>query len=120
MVRTILKVVGKPGLSRTLNCMLMICVAGVMVTSTAYGAFFDTAGQSARPMGMGEVFLSSVGDPSAYWYNPAGLSKFESRMVGLSYGIINPSIADDLMNYGLNVVMPVGGVQALLVWGFQV
>ena len=34
-------------------------------------------------------------------------------MVGLSYGIINPSIADDLMNYGLNVVMPVGGASGI-------
>jgi hypothetical protein len=56
----------------------------LMYASMAYGAFFDTAGQSARPMGMGEVFLAQTGEANGYWYNPAGLSSLQGRRVGLS------------------------------------
>lgn len=55
--------------------------------SLAYGAFFDTAGQSARPMGMGEVFIASTGTASSYWYNPAGLASLDGKKLGISYGI---------------------------------
>ena len=68
----------------------VLAFAAVMAVSSAQlvqAAFFDTAGKSARAMGMGEVFLASAGDVSSYWYNPAGLVKFEKRQVGLSYGI---------------------------------
>jgi len=80
----------------------------LMYATVAYGAFFDTAGQSARPMGMGEVFLAQTGEACGYWYNPAGLSAVQGRRVGLSYGIINPSISSDLMKYQLTYVNPLG------------
>jgi len=83
---------------------VMVLIAG----SVAQGAFFDTAGQSARPMGMGEIFIASTGDASSYWYNPAGLSLCRVRQLDISYGIITPSIASDLMKYQLNYVNPLG------------
>ena len=43
----------RPMIVLALSSMLVL-----MYATVAYGAFFDTAGQSARPMGMGEVFLS--------------------------------------------------------------
>jgi len=78
----------------------ILAFAAVMTFTSAQlaqGAFFDTAGKSARSMGMGEVFLSSAGDASSYWYNPAGLVKNEKRQVGLSYGIPAATIS------GLNI-----------------
>jgi len=87
----------------TLSTVLMLISASV-----AFGAFFDTAGQSARPMGMGEVFIASSGDASGYWYNPAGLSSCEGRQLGIAYGLLNPSITSDLMKYQLTYVNPLG------------
>lgn len=70
-------------------------------------AFFDSAGKSARAMGMGEVFLASSDDALGYWYNPAGLANLESRQIGLGYG--KPAAAiSSLMSSQLNVAMPLG------------
>ncbi|MCE5252351.1 hypothetical protein LLG96_19295 [bacterium] len=111
MASTNWNVVRRRGLGRKLKCILAVCAVGVFLSTTlAFGAFFDTAGQSARPMGMGEVFLASTGDANSFWYNPAGLAHNPGRMVGLSYGVINPSIASDLMTYNLNVVFGGFGV----------
>jgi len=87
-----------------------IAVAAVLVTvfaATAQAAFFDTAGKSARSVGMGETFLSSTGDAMSYWYNPAGLSRFEKRQAGFSYGIPVATVSD-LSISQLNVVTPIG------------
>ena len=106
MASTILKVVGQRGLGRKLKCIVAVGAAGVfLTTSLAFGAFFDTAGQSARPMGMGEVFLATAGDASGFWYNPAGLASSEGRKIGLSYGVLNPSMASSLMNCNLDLTM---------------
>jgi len=89
----------------------ILALSTVMVlvaASVAQGAFFDTAGQSARPMGMGEIFIASSGDASSYWYNPAGLSLCRVRQLDVSYGVITPSISSDLMKYQLNYVNPLG------------
>ncbi|MDP2982004.1 MAG: hypothetical protein Q8O92_01570 [Candidatus Latescibacter sp.] len=98
----------KTGQKRKLNHVLAF--AAVMAVSSAQlaqGAFFDTAGKSARPMGMGEVFLTSAGDASSYWYNPAGLAKLEKRQVGLSYGI--PVAAVSGLNISqVNFATPLG------------
>jgi len=75
--------------------------------SLAHAAFFDTAGKSARAMGMGEVFLASSGDAMGYWYNPAGLTKFKTRQVGIGYG--RPvAFISELMATQINFVTPVG------------
>ena len=90
--------------------MAMLTVAVMVFAATAaQGAFFDTAGQTARPMGMGEVFLATRGDAASYWYNPAGLSAVDGGSLGLSYGIINPSISSDLMKYQLTYARPLAG-----------
>jgi len=82
-------------------------VMAVSLSQTSYGAFFDTAGKSARPMGMGEVFLASSGDASSYWYNPAGLTKFGKKQIGLSYGI-PVAVVSDLKISQINFVTPLG------------
>ena len=94
---------GKTGFALALAAMLVLIIG-----TSAQAAFFDTAGQTARPMAMGEVFLASKGDVSAAWYNAAGLTALNGRSLGISYGIINPTIASDLMNYQLTYVNPLG------------
>ncbi len=85
----------------------------LLITATvAQGAYFDTAGKSARQVGMGEVFMASSGDASGYWYNPAGLAKFERKQAGLSYGLPMSSLSE-LMASQVNVVVPLGGRSGL-------
>jgi len=95
-----------------LKCRLSLITAFtailVMFTvSIAHGAFFDTAGKSARAMGMGEVFLASSSDASGYWYNPAGLTRFETKQIGIGYGKPAAFISD-LMTSQINFVTPLG------------
>ena len=86
--------------------------AALFSATAAQGAFFDTAGKSARPMGMGEVFLAATGDATSYWYNPAGLAKFEKKQAGLSYGLPVAAITD-LSISQVNLVAPLGGNMGL-------
>lgn len=58
-------------------------------------------------MGMGEVFLAAAGDASSYWYNPAGLAKFEKIQAGLSYGLPVAAITD-LSISQVNLALPLG------------
>ncbi len=103
-----MKRVWDDGLRRRTKWAITIAAAlTVAVASTAQAAFFDTAGKSARSMGMGEVFLSTAGDASGYWYNPAGLAHFDKKQVSLSYGIPMAAISD-LNISQINFVTPLG------------
>lgn len=96
------------GVQRKLKFMLAVIAIAVLCTSSvAWGAFFDTAGQSARAMGMGEVFLASSQDASGYWYNPAGLAKISSKQLGIGYGKPAAFISD-LMTSQINFATPMG------------
>jgi hypothetical protein len=98
----------KTGQKCKLNYVLAFAaILAVSSAQLAQGAFFDTAGKSARPMGMGEVFLASAGDASSYWYNPAGLAKLDKKQVGLSYGIPVAGISD-LNISQVNFTTPLG------------
>ena len=102
------KISGKTDLQQKLKLILVLSVTVMLFTvSFAHAAFFDTAGKSARAMGMGEVFLISSNDATGYWYNPAGLSNFKAKQIGIGYGKPAAFISD-LMNTQLNFVTPLG------------
>jgi len=102
------KVMRKSSLKCRLSLIIAFTAILVMFTvSIAHGAFFDTAGKSARAMGMGEVFLASSSDASGYWYNPAGLTRFETKQIGIGYGRPAAFISD-LMTSQINFVTPLG------------
>jgi len=92
---------------KLITVILVACFALFIMVPVAHAAFFDTAGKSARAMGMGEVFLASSTDATSYWYNPAGLAKFTSSQVGIGYGKPSAFISD-LMASQINLVMPMG------------
>ena len=98
----------KENLKRKLKFMIALTAVVLLLSvSLAHGAFFDTAGKSARAMGMGEVFLAQSTDASSYWYNPAGLTRFETKQIGIGYGKPAAFISD-LMTSQINFVTPVG------------
>lgn len=90
----------KPGIVMVFTAILVM-----FTVSIAHGAFFDTAGKSARAMGMGEVFLASSSDASGYWYNPAGLTRFDEKQISIGYGKPAAFISD-LMTSQINFVSP--------------
>ncbi len=70
--------------------------------------FFDTVGQSARPLGMGEVFLLSSGDANGFWYNPASLGSDVQREVAYTYALLYPGLDNSLSRNQLNYVQALG------------
>ncbi len=91
-----------------------VAIAALVLAAApdAYGQFFQTAGKSARSVGMADVFMAGSGDANSYWYNPAGLTRFEGRQVGLTYGIPLATISDLTISQ-LNFVTPIGGNSGL-------
>lgn len=51
---------------------------------------FEFNGNGARAMGMGNAFLGVSDDVTAIGWNPAGLYKLESPILGFSYTSLNP------------------------------
>lgn len=94
------------------NISAFAAVLLLISATVAQGAYFDTAGKSARQVGMGEVFMASTGDASGYWYNPAGLARFERKQAGLSYGMPMSSLSG-LMASQVNVVTPLSAKSGL-------
>ena len=108
MTSKINKGMGKMDMKHKLKSIMVFTAILVLVSvSIAHAAFFDTAGKSARAISMGEVFLASSGDASGYWYNPAGLTKFETKQLSIGYG--KPvAFISDLMSSQINFVTPFG------------
>jgi len=108
MASKINKGMEKMGMKRKLNSIMVFTAILVLISiSVAQAAFFDTAGKSARGIGMGEVFLASSSDASGYCYNPAGLSNFDSKQLSVGYG--KPAaVISELMTSQINIVSPMG------------
>ena len=108
MTSKINKGMGKMDMKHKLKSIMVFTAILVLFSvSIAHAAFFDTAGKSARAIGMGEVFLASSGDASGYWYNPAGLTKFETKQLSIGYG--KPvAFISELMSSQINFVTPLG------------
>lgn len=108
MASKINKGMGKMVMKRKLNSIMVFTAILVLISvSVAQAAFFDNAGKSARGIGMGEVFLASSSDAAGYFYNPAGLSNFETKQLSVGYG--KPAVViSDLMSSQINFVSPLG------------
>ena len=108
MTSKINKGMGKMDMKHKLKSIMVFTAILVLFSvSIAHAAFFDTAGKSARAIGMGEVFLASSTDASGYWYNPAGLTKFETKQLSIGYG--KPvAFISELMSSQINFVTPLG------------
>ena len=108
MTSKINKGMGKMDMKHKLKSIMVFTAILVLLSvSIAHAAFFDTAGKSARAIGMGEVFLASSNDASGYWYNPAGLTKFETKQLSIGYG--KPvAFISELMSSQINFVTPLG------------
>jgi len=62
-----------------------------MPLSTAYAGGFSIYEQGARAMGRASAFAASPDDPSAMFYNPAGLALLEGTQIYVGATVIIPS-----------------------------
>lgn len=71
---------------RTIKALAVVVVSAVFATS-ALGAGFRLPEAGAKAMGMGFAFTAQADDPSAIYFNPAGLVQLEGQnvMFGATY-----------------------------------
>jgi long-chain fatty acid transport protein len=64
---------------------VMCCgvVLSVLVSSMTFGAGFHIHEQGAKAMGMANAFVAQADDPSALFYNPAGIAYLEGTQISL-------------------------------------
>jgi len=67
--------------------MLAVLLALLLTASTSFAAGFRLPEAGAKAMGMGFAFTAQADDPSAIYFNPAGLTQLEGNnvMVGVTY-----------------------------------
>lgn len=67
---------------KNLLCAAVICAVWG-VSSISYGAGFKISEQGAKAMGMGNAFSAQADDPSALYYNPAGIAFLPGIQISL-------------------------------------
>src|SRR5438105_13378932 len=65
--------VRRPHRVRVSQLVLALALAGLLITAPALPSGFQIMTQGARATGMGLAFTGIADDPSAIFYNPAGL-----------------------------------------------
>ncbi|MET0340871.1 MAG: outer membrane protein transport protein [Polyangiales bacterium] len=59
----------------------MLLALGVLVPRTAHAGGLYLFDRGARALGRGGAFIAAPDDPSALWYNPAGLAESKNQIV---------------------------------------
>jgi long-chain fatty acid transport protein len=82
--------------------MFTLFIATVLVTMIAFGGGFQLNEHGARAMAQGGAFAARASDPSAIYFNPAGLS-FQGSSLYLGATLITPKVSFfGPSNYSLN------------------
>jgi len=69
----------------------LIGVLGLIMLSTSvFGSGFETHEQGAKAVAMGGAFTAEADDPSAVFYNPAGITQLEGTQASLGVSVIRP------------------------------
>jgi long-chain fatty acid transport protein len=90
---------------KTLTVVAAMMLGIVVFSSASFGAGFTLPDQDAAAMGMASAFVGQADNPSAVWYNPAGMTQLDgTRISGGVIGIypvlthenntINPGTTD--------------------------
>ena len=82
--------------------MIKLIIATVLVTLMAFGGGFQLNETGARAMAQGGAFVARASDPSAIYFNPAGLS-FQGSSLYLGTTLITPNVSFfGPSNYSMN------------------
>jgi len=83
-------------MNRTLGFFACMALAAALVpraASAQTGLFFDEFGASSRASAMGQAYVGIADDPSAAYYNPAGLTQATSPFrFFLGYQFASPDV----------------------------
>jgi len=71
---------------KTIFLVVVICM---LVPLTSMGAGFHIREQGAKAMGMANAFVAQADDPSAVFYNPAGIAFSEGTAMSLGVTVVN-------------------------------
>ncbi len=77
---------------------LCCCALAAINTAPAWGASFALSENGAKAQAMAGAFVAQADDPSAVWYNPAGLLRQERRSISLGANFFFPDISADDVN----------------------
>ncbi len=64
-------------------------MALLALASTSHATGFRITAQGAKAMGMGGTFAGQADDPSAIYYNPAGITQIDGTQVQVGATIIH-------------------------------
>ncbi len=70
---------------------LVIAAACFILPSAAFASGFAINEQGAKALGMGGAFAAQADDPTAVYYNPAGITQLEGTQVSLGFSLIQPT-----------------------------
>lgn len=64
----------------------------IMLSTSVYGSGFETHEQGAKAVAMGGAFTAQADDPSAVFYNPAGITQLEGTQIYAGAAMIRPHV----------------------------
>ena len=95
-------------------CMFMLLLGGTHLVEARpdTGCEFLNFGAGARAMAMGEAFTAVADDPTAVYWNPAGLASQKQKGVTMMHNNLYPGLFNDMYYDGIVYASPLksGGV----------
>jgi long-chain fatty acid transport protein len=85
---------GNPSMSNPRPSFLYAAASGILIllglASRSYGGAFEVLQQGARASAQAEAFAAQADDPSAIWYNPAGITQLRGTHITAGGYIVVP------------------------------
>jgi long-chain fatty acid transport protein len=72
-----------------IRAIFYLLIVGLMLPVSGIGAGFHIREQGAKAMGMANAFVAQADDPSAVFYNPAGIAFQDGTAISLGVTVIN-------------------------------
>jgi long-chain fatty acid transport protein len=69
---------------------LVAALVLIVFCSSVSGGGFETHEQGAKAVAMGNAFIAQADDPSAVYYNPAGITQLERMQASIGVALIHP------------------------------
>ena len=77
----------KPGILFCLGTLILPILSGL-----AFGSGFEIYNQGTKALGMGGAFTAQADDPTAIFFNPAGITQLKGTQVSIGIGAIQPEM----------------------------
>jgi long-chain fatty acid transport protein len=81
--------------TRIRGCLYLLFFLFCLDSSHAFGAGFAVLQQGSGPMAQGNAFVAQADDPSAVFFNPAGITQLEGRQAYFGGTLVVPRITYD-------------------------